>query len=168
MDIIPFVLQEHCTQVRSEIQGKDVSLIFGGTTRLGSTGGDFALYWWVDCEATPCKCQQKSVTGEELARIIISVLSVSLGVESGRLIAVMQGGVSVNSAALRTIAVVYLALLDMCCISHTLDLIEDKLRVPTVSLFFTLWVSLFAHSPKVRAQWKERTGRAMATYSQTW
>ena len=34
-------------------------------------------------------------------------------------------------------------------------------------LFFTLWVSLFAHSAKVRAKWKERTGRGMATYSQT-
>ena len=110
---------------------------------------------------------QKSVNGEELARVIISVLSVSLGVESRRLLAAMQDGASVNTAALRVVAVVYLSLLDVCCISHTLDLVGDKFRVPTVSLFFTLWVSLFAYSPKVRAKWKERTGRAMATYSQT-
>ena len=110
---------------------------------------------------------RKSVSGEELARVIISVLTVSLGVESGRLLAAMRDSASVNSAALCIVAVVYPSFLDVCCISHTLDPVGDKFRVPTVSLFFTLWGSLFVHSPKVRvrAKWKERTGRAMATYS---
>lgn len=167
---VPFVLQEQRTRVRNEIQGKDVSLIFDGTTRLGEVLVVILRFldeWTVKQRLVSVNFLQKSVTGEELARLIISVLSVSLGVESGRLLAVMRDGASVNSAALRTVAVVYPALLDMCCISHTLDLVGDKFRVPTVSLFFTLWVSLFAHSPKVRAKWKERTGRAMATYSQT-
>ena len=170
VDMIPFVLQEQHTWVRNEIQGKDVSLIFDGTTRLGEVLVvilHFLDGWTVKQRLVSVNFLQKSVIGEELARLIISVLSVSLGVESGRLLAVMRDGASVNSAALRTVAVVYPALLDMCCISHTLDHVGDKFRVPTVSLFFTLWVSLFAHSPKVRAKWKEKTGRAMATYSHT-
>ena len=39
--------------------------------------------------------------------------------------------------------------------------------MPTLHLFFTLWISLFSHSPKVEALWKEQTGRAMSSYSAT-
>ena len=92
---------------------------------------------------------QISVNGEQLARLIISVLSVSLGVESGRLLAVMQDGASVNMAALRTVAIVYLSLVDVCCISHTLDLVENnKFRVLTVSLFFTFCYHFLRTVPK--------------------
>ena len=36
-----------------------------------------------------------------------------------------------NVAALRTVAIVYPSLVDVCCISHTLDLVGNKFRVPT-------------------------------------
>ena len=170
MDMIPFILQKQRTQVRDEIQEKDISIIFDGTTRLGEVlvvVDRFLEEWTVKQRLVSVQFLQKSVNGDELARSIISVLSVSLGIESGRLLAVMRDGASVNAAALRTVAIVYPSLLDVCCISHTLDLVGDKFKAPTVSLFFTLWVSLFAHSAKVKAKWRERTGRAMATYSKT-
>ena len=170
MDMMPFILEEQHARVKDEIQGKDISIIFDGTTRLGEVlvvVVRFLEEWAIKQRLVSVQFLQKSVNGDELARLIISILSVSLGVESGRLLAVMRDGASVNAAALRTVAIVYPSLLDVCCISHTLDLVGDKFRVHTVSLFFTLWVSLFAHSAKVRAKWKERTGRSMATYSQT-
>ena len=65
---------------------------------------DSGRYWWWFVwfleEWTVKQCLvsvqflQKSVNGDELARLIISVLSVSLGVESGRLLAVMRDGAS--------------------------------------------------------------------------
>ena len=170
MDLIPFILQEQHAWIMDKIQGKNISIIFDGTTRLVEV---LVVVVWFREEWKVKQCLvsvqflQKSVNGEQLARLIISVLSVSLGVESGRLLAVMRDGASVNVAALRTVAIVYPSLVDVCCISHTLDLVGNKFRVPTVSLFFTLWVSLFAHTAKVRGKWKERTGRGMAIYSQT-
>ena len=34
-DLIPFILQEEQTRIKNEIEGKCVSVIFDGTTRLG-------------------------------------------------------------------------------------------------------------------------------------
>ena len=122
--------------------------------------------WTVKQRLVSVQFMQKSLNGEELARQIISVSSVTLGIESGRLLAAIRDGASVNTAALRTVAIVYPyvldicyishTLLDICCISHTLDLVGEKLKATAVSLFFTLWVSLFAHSAKARALWWSR------------
>ena len=170
IDMIPFLLQEELTRVRGEIQGKHVAVVFDGTTRLGEVLVLIVRFldeWTVEQRLVSVQFMQKSLNGEELARQIISVLSVTLGIESGRLLAAIRDGASVNTAALRTVAIVYPYVLDICCISHTLDLVGEKFKATAISLFFTLWVSLFAHSAKARALWKERTGRSMATYSQT-
>lgn len=110
---------------------------------------------------------QKSVNGEELARELIRILSVTLGVESSHLLAVMHDRASVNGAAMRTVSIVYPNAVDIGCISHTLDIVGDKFKAPLLHQFFTLWISLFSHSPKARAIWKEQTGRAMSSYSTT-
>ena len=36
-----------------------------------------------------------------------------------------------------------------------------------VSMFSTLWISLFSHSPKAKAEWKQQTGKSMASYSKS-
>ena len=127
----------------------------------------FVSDWNIHQRLVRLKFLMKSMCGEELARELISVLSVTLGVESHRLLVAMRDGASVNTAAMRIVAVMYPKLLDLRCISHTLDIVGDKFKVPTLSLFMTLWVSLFAHSAKVKALWKDRSGRAMPTYSKT-
>ena len=53
----------------------------------------------------------------------------------------MREGASINAAALRNVAIVYPSLLDVCC-SHTFDLVGDRFRVPTVSLFYPLCFSV--------------------------
>ena len=35
LDMVPFVLNEECTHLRSELQGKYLGAVFDGTTRLG-------------------------------------------------------------------------------------------------------------------------------------
>ena len=49
------------------------------------------------------KLLSKSMTGEELARVIISTLSTSYGIESNRLVASMRDRASVNSVAMATL-----------------------------------------------------------------
>lgn len=55
---------------------------------------------------------QKSVNGEELAREFSSILSVTLDIESGRLMGVMPE-LGVNMAAMRIVRVVYPNALDI-------------------------------------------------------
>ena len=76
---------------------------------------------------------QKSVNGEELARELISILSVTLGIESSRLLGVMHNRASVNVAAMCIVRVVYPNALDIVCISHTLDLVGDKFKASTLA-----------------------------------
>ena len=107
------------------------------------------------------------MNSEELARELITVLSVTLGVESSKLLGAMHDRASVNLAAMRTVKVMYPLLTDIGCLSHTLDLVGGKFKLTTANLFVTLWISLFAHSPKVQALWKLKTGKAMSSYSKT-
>ena len=169
-DLVPFVLQEERSRLRAEVQGKCVSVIFDGTTRLGEVLAvvvRFISEWNVHQCLVRLKFPMKSMCGDELARELISVLSVTLGVESHSLLGAMRDGASVNCAAIRVLTVMYPKLLDIRCLSHTLDLVGDRFKAPTLNLFMTLWISLFAHSSKVKALWKETTGRAMPTYSKT-
>ena len=170
MDLVPFILQEECSRTRKEVSGKLVSIIFDGTTRLGEVLVLILHYvqdWEVKQRLVRVDFLQKSLNAEELARQIISALSVTLSVESNNLVAIMRDGASVNGAAMRILKIMYPKALDVRCVSHTLDLVGDKFKVPTVSLFFTLWISYFSHSSKLKALWKAKTGLSIATYSQT-
>ena len=89
----------------------------------------------------------------------------------------MRDRASVNGVATRTMKVVFPDVLDVSCYSHTIDLAGDKFRtsrlvstclfVSNLDLFIRLWISLFSHSPRAKLWWKERTGKAMASYSTT-
>jgi len=47
----------------------------------------------------------------------------------------MRDGVTVNAASMRTLKIMYPDVLDIRCISHTLDLVGDKFKAPNLSLF---------------------------------
>ena len=79
----------------------------------------------------------------------------------------MRDHASSNGVAMRTLKVVYPNLLDIGCYSHTIDHVGEHFVTPILEEFLKAWVGLFAHSPKARLLWRERTGRSMATYSET-
>ena len=49
----------------------------------------------------------KSLSGEEIACEIISVLSTSYGINSDRLLACMRDGAAANGVAVRTLSILY-------------------------------------------------------------
>ena len=104
------------------------------------------------------------MTGEEIARELIYVLSVQYGITPNRLLAAMRDRASV---AMRTLKILYPDMLDIGCYSHTIDLVGDKFVVPHLDKFIQYWVSLFAHSPRAKLWWKARTGKAMRSHSST-
>ena len=107
------------------------------------------------------------MTGKEVAREIINVLAVSLEIQSHLLIAAMRDGASVNSVTMRTVRVIFPHVLDVRCFSHTFDLVRDRFETPTLSNFIFYWVSLFSHSPKTCALWKEQTDTSIKMFSKT-
>ena len=109
----------------------------------------------------------KSMTGEEIARELIHVLSINYSVNPNSLLAAMRDRASVNNVAMRTLKVVYPTLVDAGCFSHAINLAGESFKTPTLSEFLHLWVSLFAHSPKARLLWKEQVGFAVRSYSAT-
>ena len=109
----------------------------------------------------------KILTGEEIARELISVLSTFLGILSQFVVGTMRDRASVNNVAIRTMKIIYQNSLDIGCFSHTLDLVGNHFKLPNHTEFVSTWVTLFSHSTKTKFLWKEQTGKAMATYSHT-
>lgn len=72
----------------------------------------------------------KSLSGEEVARELISVLSMSYRVRSSSLLANMRNRASVNNVAKRTLKVVYPLTVNVGCLSHTIDHVGGRFDTP--------------------------------------
>ena len=79
----------------------------------------------------------------------------------------MRDRESCNNVAMRTKKVIYPNVLDISCYSHTIDRVGEQFKVPTLDQFGKYRVSLFAHFPRARLLWQERTGQSVKTYSET-
>ena len=169
-DIIPFISSQEQVRIK-EVGGKDLSVIFDGTTRMGEAMGIVVRYvtsdWKIQQRLVRLQLLAQSMSGEEVARELITTLSVHYSVSSNSLLATMRDCASVNDVALRTLKVIYPALLDVCCFSHTLDLVGNKFCTTHLTDFSTAWVSLFSHSPKACLVCREQTGRSVTGYSPT-
>lgn len=170
-DLIPFILQNEQKQLKEEIEGRDVSVVFDGTTRLGEAMAVVIRFvdsdWKIQQRLVRLMLLAKSLSGEELARELIVVLSTTLGKGTQNLLAAMRDGAAVNGTAMRTVKVLYPYVLDVKCFSHTIDNAGRHFNTPILDEFMRSWLSLFSHSPKARLQWKDRTGRSMRTFSDT-
>jgi len=109
----------------------------------------------------------KSLTGEEVARLLIAALSTELGIPTASVVAVMRDRASVNDVAVRTLSVVYNQMVDVGCFSHTLDHVGEHMNTPILDKFTTAWIGLFSHSPKSRLAWRTQTGLPPRSYSST-
>ena len=168
----PFILSEEKHSVKGEIADMDVSVIFDGTSWPGEAVvvvTRFVSYdtWCVEQRIVRMQLLRKTMCGEELARELIGVLSTELGIPSARLLAGMRDRASINGVAMHTLKIVYPSLLDVGCFNHTIDHVRSHFVVPILDDFSSLWIGIFAHSPKARLLWREKTGRTMSTYSET-
>ena len=109
----------------------------------------------------------KTMTGEEIAREVIGILQVNYGINSLNLLACMHNRAAANGAAMRIVKVIFTLVIDVGCYSHTLDLVGEKFDLLVLDDFIRLWISLFSHSPRVRMEWKTKTGRTMKNFSPT-
>lgn len=169
-ELVPFILEEEYKSIAKELLGKDVSIIFDGTTRDGEALAILVRYvqdWDVKIRLVRFRLVKSSVNGDELARVIIEVLHRKLDLMQGNLIAAMRDRAPVNTKALRTVSIIYPDMMDIGCISHFLDRVGTKCLTPVLSPFMTSWNYIFTTSMKARRIFKELTGRGMPRYNST-
>ena len=170
-DLVPFILKQEEARIQEEINGKSLSVIYDGTSRLGEALAVIVRFvgeeWTLEHHLIRMQMLSKSTTGQEVARELISVLSVTYSVQSEPLLAAMRDRSSVNNLAMQTISVVYPLVVDIGCFSDTLNLVGENFKTPILTEFMHSWISLFSHSPMTRLLWKSRVGHSMATYSTT-
>ena len=170
-ELIPFVRRQQEEKLKDELEGKDVSIIFDGTTHICEALVIVVRYideqWHVQQRIIRLMLLAKSLSGEELARQLIVSLSTELNISGDRLIAAMHDRASVNSVAIRTLKILYPKLIDVGCFSHTLDLVGEKFHTPTLDNFIKIWIGMFARSTKTKLAWTSSTGLAVPTYCPT-
>ena len=170
-DLVPFILCEEKQRIKEEISGKDVSVVFDGTSRLGEAVVVLRFFdfetWSPQQRLVRLQLLAKTMCGDEIARELVTILSIELSIPPEKLLAAMRDRASSNGVAMRTLKVVYPHLLDVGCYSHTIDHVGEHFVTPFVDEFTKPWLGMFAQSPRARLAWRERTGRSMATYSET-
>ena len=170
-NMIDVINKEEKDKVKREIAGRNVSIIFDGTTHVAEALNIILRFvcddWKIEQRLVKLSLAAKSVTGEELAQQLLSCLSTNLGINSALLLAAMRDRASVNDVAIRTLKILYPNLVDIGCFSHTLDHIGEKMETPILDQFLKAWISLFAHSPKSRIAFKTQTGQSPKTHSAT-
>ena len=62
----------------------------------------------------------KSLSGDEIARELINILTYEYDIRSEQLVAVMHDCASANNVAIRTLKVLFPSILSIGCFSHTL------------------------------------------------
>ena len=112
-------------------------MIFYGTTHLGKAMVIVVRFissdWQIQQRIIRFQLIAQSMSGEQVARELITTLSILYSISSSSLLAAMHDRASVNDVAIRTIKVVYPVLLNVGCFSYTLDLVGGKFNTPHLS-----------------------------------
>lgn len=147
-DYVPFILKDEENRIRQEIEGKQLSIIFDGTSRLGEAlamvvrfvNDDLSIHQ----RLVRLQMLTKSLTGEEIARELITALSVSYSIHPNNLLGAMRDRASTNNVAMRTLMIVYPKVVDIGCFSHTIDHVGGYFKTPVLTDFTSSWISLFS------------------------
>ena len=136
-DLVPLVLSQEVAQIE-EIADRPIS---DGTTRLGEAMAVVLRFvdsdFCIQQRLVRMQLLEKSMTREEIAHELISTLSVQYSIKPDLLLTAMHDRASTNNVALRTLKVVYPTVVDVGCISHTLDLVGEKFTTPHLNEFST-------------------------------
>ena len=170
--LIPTILEQEQQRLASEIKGRAISIVFDGTTRLGEAIAIIVRFlddeWCIQQRLIRLRTVAKAVNAPQLAQVINECLATQFQHPAELLVAMMRDGASVNTAAIRALSVFYPNVLDVVCASHILNNAGQHFDFPLLQEFTRLWISLFAHSARVKLAWKARTGKAMRSHSETW
>ena len=119
--LLPFILQNEISLLKEEIDGKYLSILFDGTTHVCEALVVIIRYidddWQIQQRICRLMLLSKSITGEELARQIITAISTELGISSHLVVAAMHDRAAVNTVAMRTVSILYDKMMSVGCFS---------------------------------------------------
>ena len=169
-DLIDVIGKDERKKEKEEIEGRDGSIIFDGTTHVAEALNiilRFVFEWKVHQRLIQLLLVTKRMNGEELAHQLLSTLSVDLSIPPSSLLAAARDHASVNNVAIRHLKILYPNLVDISCFNHTLDHVGEKMATPNLEKFMKSWVSFVAHSARSRNAFKATTGQFPKSYSET-
>ena len=170
---IPFLAETEMNRVKEDVKSADfLAVIFDGSTHQGEALAILLRYldhnWKPQQRLVRFHILAKSLTGVQLAGELVAALSTTLQLKPATLIAAIRDGAAVNRVALERVKeLLYGDLLDVICMSHSLDNVGRRFDTPILDEFLQWWVSLFAKSPAARLLWKARAGIAVKSRSAT-
>lgn len=170
-ECIPVIHTMFKKNICQELEGKPVSCIFDGSTRLGEAFAVVVRFVSDDLRIAQrlvsLKCLSKSMNAADVSGALVDILMEDLHISRRHLLAAMRDGASVNTLAIKNMEPLFPNLVDVTCFSHTLDRVGENFRITHASEFVSAWVSLFSHSFKARLAFKEQTGINVKRLSKT-
>eukprot|EP00117_Sycon_ciliatum_P019733 scpid82857/ scgid17792/ len=138
-DMIPMIQESERRTVRKQIAGKDISVIFDGTAAVCEAFAvvvrfiekDFSIHQAL----VRLQLAAKSLSGQQVAHLLLYTLSNMYQVEPLCLIAAMRDWASVNNLGIRSIQPLYNQMMYVSCFSHTLDHVGEKVESEELGSF---------------------------------
>lgn len=132
-ELIPFIFEEVSKSIAKELLGKDISIIFDGTTRNREALAMLDPLLNGKCDFN--SLSESSVNGDELARIVIEVLYRKLDVLQNSPVSAMRDQAPINSKAVSTVSILYPDMMDIGCIFNFLDRFGTEFVTQVLSSF---------------------------------
>ena len=159
---IPFIQEMEAAKMKHHHR---VSIIFDGSTHQGEALAVLVCFVNEEFEIAQRLVRlhvlAKSLSANELARDIITILCTGLQIPASTIIYSIRDGASVNDAAMRTMKkVMFPSIMNIICVSHTLDNAGRHMETLLLNNFLqrTLrWIELFAHIPVTELLWNTQT-----------
>ena len=105
------------------------------TSRLGEAQAVVLRFvnrdWSVQYRLVRMQMLSKLLAGEEIARELINVLSVTYSICPINLLAAIRDRTAINNVAMHTLKIVYPLVVDIGCFSHTIDHVGSQFNTPT-------------------------------------
>ena len=136
-----------------------VSVIFDGSTHQGETLAVLVRFVYEEFEIVQRLVRlhvlEKSLSANELAIDIITILCTGLQIPTSTIICAIWDSASANGTAVRPMKeVMFPSVMNIICVSHTLDNVGRHMETPLLNKFLQRWIALFAHSPASNLLWK--------------
>lgn len=176
---IPKLLIEELLEIRSEIKGQRLAVIFDGTTK--DCECFTVVFRFVTADMTiehrcvELKLYESSFENyKQLANAVVRAISsifdhhiLDNDIARDNLVCFQRDRAAINLKAMDLVTNHYLLAWNFDCLSHTLCHTGDKLDGVEFARFFSDFNSLFSHSTRAKAYWKHLSGSSYVTYSAT-
>lgn len=159
---IPRIHEIQTTQLKAEMEGQLLSIIFDGTTRLGEAtnmvgrwcSSDFYLF----NRLIMFRTTEKHMDASQLASLITSRIA-ELSIPYQNVVSITRDSCATNGAACKLmLGNPFINACDLLCVSHTISNAGSRIQLSTLNEFTTPWLDLVCGRdphPAAKRLWKE-------------